>query len=137
LATWLYRCGAYRAAEQGKQGLAHLAGREPEHEAGQDDPVNLSRAPRIGAQNLNRAVASGAGNAEFNVAELGEKVPSVVPVAAVGSVLGRELLEMAIDRRRHLIFDDLLQGLTAKRAIALAPIQTVRLHRLHDLKGHR
>src|ERR1700756_4651634 len=89
-----YRCGAYRTAEQGKQGLSHLAGREPEHEAGQDDPVDLSRAPRIGAQNLNRAVAPGARNGEFNVAKFGEKVPSVVSVAAVGSVIGRELVEV-------------------------------------------
>ena len=64
-------------------------------------------------------------------------MPAVVPVAAVSSVIGRELVEVAIDRGRHLIFDDLLQSLPAERAVTLAPIQTVRLHRLHDLKGHR
>jgi hypothetical protein len=44
---------------------------------------------------------------------------------------------MAVDRRRHLIFDNPLQGLPAERAITLAPIQAVRLHCLHDFKCHR
>ena len=132
-----HRCGAHRTSEQGKQCLSHLAGRQPEHEAGKDDPVDLARAPRIGADDLNRAVAPGPGNVEFNVAEFGQKMPSIVPIAAVRSVIGLELIEMTIDCGRHLIFDDLLQGLPAEWAITLAPIQAVRLHRLHDLKGHR
>jgi hypothetical protein len=35
---------------------------------------------------------------------------------------------MPVDRCGHLIFDDLVQGLPAERAITLAPIQAVRLH---------
>ena len=56
---------------------------------------------------------------------------------AVGSVVGIELVEIAVDRRGHLTFDDLLQGLPAERTVTLAPLQALRLHRLHDFKGHR
>jgi hypothetical protein len=64
-------------------------------------------------------------------------VPSVVAVAAIGSVIGPQLLKVAVDRRRHLIFDNLLQGLPAKWAETFAPFQAVGLHCLHDLKCHR
>ena len=60
----------------------------------------------------------------------------VVPVAPVRCVVGLELVEMAVDRHRHLILDDLGQGLAAERAIAFAPFQAVRLHRLHHLECH-
>jgi hypothetical protein len=43
------------------------------------DLADLSSAPRIGAENLNRAVAPGPANVEFNVAESGQKMPRVVP----------------------------------------------------------
>ena len=39
-----YGRGRDRAAQQGQQDLAHLAGTEAEHEAGQDDAVDLGRA---------------------------------------------------------------------------------------------
>ena len=45
-----HRAGAHRAAEQGQQRLAYLARRQAEHEAGKDNPVDLPRAPRIGAR---------------------------------------------------------------------------------------
>ena len=64
-------------------------------------------------------------------------MPSIVTIAAIGSVVGLEPVKIALDRRSHLTFDDLLQRLAAKGAITLAPIQTVRLHCLHDLKSHR
>ena len=132
-----HRCGAHRSPEQGEQRLAHFARRQAEHEAGEDDPVDLHRAPRIGTNHFDRAVAAGAGNAELDVAELGQKMPPIITIAAIGSVVGPELVEMAVDRSRHLVFDDLCQGLPAERPITLAPIQAVRLHRLHDFKGHR
>ena len=129
--------GAHRTPKQGKQRLAHLARRQPEHEAGEDDPVDLPCASRIGANYLGRAVAAGPGNVELDVAEFGQKTPLIVAIAAIGSVVGLELIEIAIYSRGHLTFDNLLQRLPAKGAITIAPIQAVRLHCLHDFKGHR
>ena len=42
-----------------------------------------------------------------------------------------------IDRLGHPALDDLGQRLAAERAVALAPLQAVRLHLLHDGKGGR
>jgi hypothetical protein len=64
-------------------------------------------------------------------------MPPIIAIAAIGSVIGLELVEIAVDRRGHLVFDDLRQGLSAEGTITLAPIQAVRLHRLHDLKCYR
>jgi len=100
-------------------------------------PVDLPGAARIGANDLGRAVAARPRNVELEVAELGQQMPPIVAIAAIGGGVGLELVEIAVDRRRHLTFDDLLQGLPAKGAITLAPIQAVRLHCLHDFKGHR
>ena len=48
-----------------------------------------------------------------------------------------ETVEPAVDRLGHPAPDDLGKRLAAERAVALAPLQAVRLHRLHDLKSHR
>jgi hypothetical protein len=64
-------------------------------------------------------------------------VPSIIAIAAIGSVVGLEPVKIALDRRSHLTFDNLLQRLPAKGAITLAPIQAVSPHRLHDFKRHR
>jgi hypothetical protein len=64
-------------------------------------------------------------------------MPAIVAIAAIGSIIGFKLFEVALDRRSHLAFDDLFQGLPAKRTITLAPLQAIRLHRLHELKSHR
>jgi hypothetical protein len=109
----------------------------PKHEPRQDHPVDLGRAAGIGAHHFGRAVAAGARNGEFDIAELGQERAPVIAVAAIGAVLGLEALQMAIDRRRHLRLDDLSQGLPAKGTIAFAPIQPVRLHGLHHLEGSR
>ena len=132
-----HRRSAHRPAEQRQQRLADLAGRQPQHEAGEDHPVDLRRAPRIGVNDFGRAVAPRARHVELDVAELGEQMPSIGAVAAVGGIIGVESLEMAIDRRRHPAFDDLLQSLPGEGAVALAPLQAVGLHRLHELEGHR
>jgi hypothetical protein len=60
----------------------------------------------------------------------------VITIAAIGLILGVELVEVAIDRCRHLQFDDLGQRLAGERAIIIIPIHTVRLRRLHHFKGH-
>jgi hypothetical protein len=78
-----------------------------------------------------------AGNVELDVAELRQNMPLIVAIAAIGSVIRLGLVEIAVDRGRLLIFDDLRQGLPAKRAITLGSLQAVGLHCLHDFKGHR
>jgi hypothetical protein len=60
----------------------------------------------------------------------------IMPIASIRGVVGRELGEMAIDRCRHLLFDDGGHGLATERAIAFAPLQTFGLHRLHHLECH-
>jgi hypothetical protein len=41
-------------------------------------------------------------------------MPPVVAIATIGSVIGLQPVEIGVDRRRHLIFDDLLQRLPAE-----------------------
>lgn len=65
-------------------------------------------------------VATGLGFASRQAAEFGEKMPPIVAIAAIGRIIGFELVEMAIDRGRHLILDNRLQRLPAKPTISLA-----------------
>jgi len=64
-------------------------------------------------------------------------MPAVVSVAPIGSIVSLKPIEIDVDRLGHLLFDDLSDGLPAEGAKPLAPIQAVRLHRLHDFKCHR
>ncbi len=137
LSNLAHRVGAHLAPQQRQQRFPNLAGRQAKHEAGKDHPVNLPCAPRIGAHDLDRAIAAGPRNAELDIPKLGQKMPPIVAIATIGSLIGLQLLKVAVHRRSHLIFDDLRQGLPAERAVALAPLQAIALHRLHDLKSHR
>ena len=123
-----------RAPEQGRQNLAYLAGREPRHEAGQDGAVDLRGAPCIALQNLGRAEVPGARHVELNVAELAQQTAPVGAVAPVAHGAGVKVVEPAVHRLGHPALDDLGQRLAAEGAIALAPVQSVRLHLLHHLK---
>jgi hypothetical protein len=117
--------------------LAHLAGRQPEHEAGQDGAVDLARAPGVGAQHLGRAVAPGARHAQLDVAQLAQQMPPVMAVAPVRLVVHAETIEPGMHDLVHTPFDDRGQCLAAERAIALAPLEPVGLHRLHHRKRLR
>ena len=129
--------GRDRAAEQAQQDLADLAGRQPQHEAGQDRPVDLRRAPCIAPQNPGRAEAPGARHVELDVAELAQQAAPVAAVAPVAHGAPVETVEPAVHRLGHPALDNLGQRAPAERAVALAPVQTARLHLLHDLEGHR
>ena len=72
--------------------------------------------PRLGCN-------AGSRHPWFDVAERGQQMARVMPIAPIRSVTGLELVEIAVDRHRHLVLDDLRQGLTAERAIAFAPLQ--------------
>ena len=60
----------------------------------------------------------------------------IAAVASVAHGAAIETVEPVVDRLGHPALDDLGKGLAAERAVALAPLQPVRSHRLHDLKGH-
>ena len=62
------------------------------------------------------------------------RIAAIAPVAHCAPV---ETGEPAIDRFRHPALDNLGQRLPGKRAIALASLQTIGLHPLHELAGHR
>jgi hypothetical protein len=87
--------GAHRPAEQTEQDLAELSRRKPEHEARQDHPVDLGRAPGVGAHHFGRTVAARARNEKFDVAELGQQRAPIIAVAPIGGVLGLEALDRA------------------------------------------
>jgi hypothetical protein len=48
-----------------------------------------------------------------------------------------ELVEIAIDHRRHLDLDQPRHNLAAEFPVAFAPVQAVGPHRLHELERHR
>ena len=61
-------------------------------------------------------------------------IGAVAPVAHGKAI---EAVEPAIDRFHHPALDDLGERLTPEGTIALAPLKPVRLHLLHQGKGHR
>jgi Acyltransferase family len=100
-------------------------------------PSLLRKGGKIFLYDRFRAIAPGPRNVELDIAEFGQEMAPIITIATIGSIVSLEPLEIAVHRRRHLIFDDFLQGLPAKGTITLAPLQTVRLHCLHDFKCHR
>ena len=128
--------GRDRAAQQGQQNLAHLAGAEPEHEAGEDGTVDLGCASCIALQHLGRAKAPGARHVQLDVAELAQQMAGIGAVAPVAHGAVVEAVEPAIDRFGHPALNDLGECLTPERAVALAPLKPVCLHLLHQGKGH-
>ena len=64
----------------------------------ENHPVDLRRAPRIGVDDRDGAIAP-------RGAELGEKMPPITAVAAIGRIIGLEPVEMAVPGSRHLVFD--------------------------------
>ncbi len=129
--------GRDRTPEQGEQNLTHLAGTEPEHEAGEDGAIDLRPAPGIAPQHPGRTEAPGARYAEFDRAELGQQMTPIEAVAPVAHGAAVEAVEPAIDRFAHPALDDLGQRKAAQRAVALAPFKPIGLHLLHQRKGHR
>ena len=61
----------------------------------------------------------------------------IMPVAPVRPVVDAEIVKPSIDRLVYAAFDDRRQRQPAQRAIPFASIQTVRLHRLHQLERYR
>ena len=130
-------CRADRPPEDRQQRLAHLAYRQPENKTGQDHTIELFGAPRIGAQHRDRRKAPGAWHRQFDVAELGQQMPPVAAVAPVGGVEPGHPIEMVIDGLPHLSLQDERDRAAAETTIALAPLQTLSLHALHQLKRPR
>ncbi len=128
---------ADRPAKDRQQGLADLAGRQPEDKARQDHAVDLLGAPGIGAYHRERREPAGARHQELDVAKLGQQMARVGAVAPVGFVEHRHPVEMLVDRSLHLAAHNAGNRLPTKRPITLAPFQPLRLHALHQLEGPR
>ena len=125
------RSGADPPAQHRQQGAGHLAGRQPEDEAGQDHAVDVAGPAGIGAQHGERAVAPGARHMELDVAQLGQQVTGIRTIAPVRLSARGHLIQVAVDRRRHAPGQDALQGLAGRPAVVLAPFDPLRLHGLH------
>lgn len=132
-----HRGGADRPPEDRQQRPADFAHRQPEDKAREDHAVDLRGATGIGAHDIDRREAAGARHRQFNVAELGQQMPSITAVAPVGLVEQGHPLEMVVDRLRHLALQDGGDRLPAQPPVTLTPLQPVRLHRLHEFKCSR
>ena len=128
---------ADRPSEDRQQRLADFAHRKPQHKARQDHAVDLLGTPRIGTHHPNRRKPPGTRHRQLDVAKFGQQMASIRAIAPVGLVERGHLIEMTVDRLRHLALQDRRDRLPAETPVALAPFQPLRLHRLHELKCSR
>jgi hypothetical protein len=97
----------------------------------------MAGAPGIGAHHRERVVAPGARHCELDVAQIGQQVTRVRPVAPVGRVASPHRSQMAVDRGIHASRQDRLEGITRRPAVVLAPVDPLRLHSLHHSERSR
>jgi hypothetical protein len=64
-------------------------------------------------------------------------MPPVRAVAPVGLIERSHPIEMLVDRLPHLPRKDRGHGATAETAVPLAPLQSLRLHALHEIESPR
>jgi len=131
-----HRGGAHPAPQDGEQRFADFAGRKAEDKGSQDHPVDLRGAPCIGSQDVAGTKPASARHGDLEVAQLTQQMTVVEAVAPVRFIVGSKPFKPALDRGRHLFFDDLSQGLAADVAVAFAPFQAIAAHRLHELERH-
>jgi hypothetical protein len=129
--------GTDRPAEHRQQGSRDLAGREPEHEAGEDHAIDVLGAPDVGLDHLERAEAPGARHVELDHAELNEQPARVTAVAPVGPAELGHALEVLVDQLAHPAFQQLGERVAGTGAIILTPFHAFGLHGLHHRKGNR
>jgi hypothetical protein len=110
---------------------------QAEHEAGEDQALEMMGAPGVGPNHLERAERPRARHGELDLAELGQQPAPVAAVASVGLAARGDALEMPVDDRGHARLEQLGQRLARCQAVVLAPRQIFRLHGLQRLKGHR
>ena len=102
-----------------------------EHEAGQDQAVDVGAAARVGPHHHKRREAARARDAQLDGAELGHQPAPVAAVAPVGLLAQRHLLEVAIDALGHPALQDILERDAGGLPVVLAPFDPLRLHCLH------
>jgi hypothetical protein len=129
-----HRGRAERAAEHRQERGGHLAGREAEHEAGEDHAIDVSGPPSVGPHHLERAEAPGARHRQLDGAEFGQQPAAIAAVAAVGLTELRHALEVLVDQLAHAAFEQLGERMASGAAIVLAPFHAVGLHGLHHPK---
>jgi len=128
---------ADRPAEDRQQRDRHLAGREPEQEAGEDHAIDVPGAPGVGADDLERAEGAGARHVQLDHPELGEQPARVSAVAAIGMAELRHALEMAIDQLAPAAFQQLGKRLPRRSTIIPAPFHAFGLDGLQHREGNR
>ena len=115
----------------GSKASPTLRVRKPEDETGHDHAVELLGTPRVGTQHTNRREAAGARHQQLDLAQLGQQMPSVRAVAPVGHVKRRHPIQVLVDGLVHLAGKNDGNRPAAETAVALAPLQSLRLHALH------
>ena len=111
--------GRDRAPEQGQQNLADPAGGQAEHEAGEDDPVDLANAAHVAPQHGGGAVAAGPRQLRLDVAGFAEQA---APIGSVAAVAAFGAAEPAVDILRQPCLDDPGRGLARRLPATNAPI---------------
>lgn len=96
--------------------------------------VELLGTPRIGAHDRDRRKAAGARHRELDLAQLAQQIRRYEPLRRVGLIERRHPIQMLVDCVTHLAGENEGDRRAAKTTIALAPLQTLRLHCLHQLE---
>ena len=129
-----HRAGADPSAEHRGERRRNLAGRQPEHEAGQDHAVDVAGSTGVGAHDSQGAETPCARYRKFDVAKLGHEMTAVRAVAPVALVQRCHLGKMAIDPGRHAFLRNVLERRARRASVILAPFDPFGLHDLHHPK---
>ena len=129
-----HRAGADPSAEHRGERRRNLAGRQPEHEAGQDHAVDVAGSTGVGAHDSQGAETPCARYRKFDVAKLGHEMTAVRAVAPVALVQRCHLGKMAIDPGRHAFLKNVLERRARRASVILAPFDPFGLHDLHHPK---
>ena len=124
-----------RLAQHRQQRLAHLAGRQPQQEAGQDHAIEMLGPPGIGLHHGDRIEPPGARHLELDAAQLGHQLADITAVAPIRRASGRHLRQVSIHPQGHLPLQNLGQRRSAGSAIIFAPIVILQTHRLDHREG--
>ena len=87
---------AERPTKRRQQGDRDLAGREPEHETGQDHAIDLVGTAGVGPHHLERAERAGARHRQLDLAELGQQVAVIAAIATIGLAKLGHALEVLV-----------------------------------------
>ena len=131
------RARADRLPKDRQQRPGHLARRQAEHEAGEDQAIDMVGTAGVGAHHLEGAKSPGARHRKLDLAKLGQQPAPVTAVSPVGLAALGHALEMPIDRTTHTGCEHIDDRRTGSRTVILAPFDAFGLHGLHHPKRSR